>query len=150
MQEESNRLRQLIMGFRVTQLLHAAAKFGLADHIARKPQTASELALNIGVEPLALHRLLRALASLGLFAETNAGRFEMTPTAELLRADRPGSLRSTAILYGDELLWRAYGQLSQAIETGKPAFDRVYGQPFYDYLGQHPASAALFHNAMTG
>src|ERR1044072_4176979 len=86
MQEESNRLRQLIMGFRVTQLLYAAAKFGLADHIARKPQTASELALDIGVEPLALHRLLRALASLGLFAETNAGRFEMTATAELLRA----------------------------------------------------------------
>ena len=150
MQEELNRMRQLIMGFRITQLLYAAAKFGLADHLAQKPLTASELAPDIGVEALALHRLLRALASLGIFAETNGGRFEMTPMAELLRRDRPGSLRSTVMLYGDELLWRAYGQLSQAIESGKPAFDQVYGQPFYDYLSQHPASAALFHNAMTG
>jgi hypothetical protein len=76
--------------------------------------------------------------------------FEMTPAAELLRRDNPSSLRSTAMLYGDDVLWRAYGQLSRAIEIGKPAFDHVYGQPLYDYLDQHPVPAALFHEAMTG
>ena len=74
----------------------------------------------------------------------------MTPAAELLRRETPSSLRSTAMLYGDALLWQAYGRLSRAIETGKPAFDQVYGQPFYDYLDQHPVPAALFHEAMTG
>jgi hypothetical protein len=149
-QDESNRLRQLIMGFRTTQLLYVAAKYELADHLAKQPLTAPELAAVAQVHPRALYSVLRALASLGVFAEASGGRFEMTPAAELLRRDRPGSLRSSALLYGDELLWRAYGQLYQAVESGKPAFAQLYGEPFYDYLAQHPASGTLFHNAMTG
>jgi hypothetical protein len=149
-QDETTRLRQLIMGFRVTQLIYVAAKLGIADHLAQGPRTTDDLASVVGADAGALYRLLRALASLGVFAQTADGRFEMTTTAELLRRDRPGSLRSTALLYGDELLWRAYGRLSLAIETGHSAFEQVYGEPFYDYLSQHPNSASLFHEAMTG
>src|SRR5262245_5051543 len=149
-QDEVSRVRQLIMGFRITQLMYVAAELCLADHLASKPQTAQELAAVVGAESRALYRLLRALASLGVFSESNGGQFEMTPAAELLRRDNPSSLRSTAMLYGDDLLWRAYGRLSHAIQTGKPAFDQVYGQPFYDYLDQHPVPAAVFHEAMTG
>jgi len=150
MQEEWGQLRQLVMGFRDTQLIYVAAKLGLADEIAQKPQTASELAAAAGTEPRALYRLLRALASRGVFAEADDGRFEMTPMAEFLRRDGPRSLRSTAMLYGDELLWRAYGRLFYSIETGKSSFEQVYGEPFYDYLHKHPVSAQPFHDAMTG
>jgi O-methyltransferase domain/Dimerisation domain len=149
-QESFGQLRQLIMGFRITQLIHVAAKLGLADHLALKAQTATELARSVAAEPGPLYRLLRALASVGVFSESAGGVFEMTPMAELLCSDRPGSLRSTAILYGDEVVWDAYGRLSHAVASGRPAFDHLYGQPFYDYLGQHPATAALFHEAMTG
>lgn len=149
-QESFGRLRQLIMGFRLTQLIHVAARLGLAEHLAARPQTAAELAPLVGAAPGPLYRLLRALASVGVFAETTGGVFEMTPMAQLLRGDRPGSLRSTAMLYGDEVLWDAYGRLSSAVTSGKTAFDHLYGQPFYDYLGRHPATAALFHEAMTG
>jgi Dimerisation domain len=122
--DEISRLRQLIMGFRVTQLIYVAAKLDLADHLVRGPLTAPELASSLGVDAGALYRLFRALASLGVFVESSDGRFEMTPAAELLRRHAPGSLRSTAMLDGDELLWRAYGRLSQAIETGGSAFNR--------------------------
>jgi pimeloyl-ACP methyl ester carboxylesterase len=54
------------------------------------------------------------------------------------------------MLYGDEVLWRAYGQLSRSIESGGSAFTHLYGEPFYGYLAKHPAPATLFHNAMTG
>jgi O-methyltransferase domain/Dimerisation domain len=148
--DEISRLRQLIMGFRITQLIYVAAKLDLAEHLARGPLTAPELASSLGVDAGALYRLLRALASLSVFVESSDGCFEMTPAAELLRRSAPGSLRSTAMLYGDELLWRAYGSLSHAIETGGSAFEHVYGQLFYDYLGEHPDAAALFHDAMTG
>jgi hypothetical protein len=147
-QEEISRLRQLIMGFRITQLIYVAAKLGLADHLARKPQTAQDLASLVDAEPSALYRLLRALAGVGVFAVAVAplcgSRWGIAATGQ------GGSLRSTAMLYGDELIWNAYGQLTHAIKTGEPAFDHVYGQPFYDYLSQHPAPAALFHEAMTG
>lgn len=150
MRTEMTALRQLIMGFRITQLIHVAAKLDLADHLARKPQTAGDLAPLVKADPAALYRLLRALASIGVFAESAGGVFAMTPMAEWLQSDRPGSLRSTAMLYGDEILWDAYGRLSQAVADGTPAFDHLYRQPFYRYLDQNPASAALFHEAMTG
>ncbi len=149
-QDQTNRLRQLIMGFRITQLIYVAAKLELADHLARGPLTAGELAPAVGADAGALFRLLRALASVGVFSEASDGRFEMTAAAELLRRNTPGSLRSTAMLYGDELLWCAYGRLSHAIETGQPAFEHIYGRSFYDYLSEHANSAALFHEAMTG
>lgn len=148
--EDFNHLRQLIMGFRNTQLIYVAGKLHLADHLAQKPQTAEELAPVVNAAPTALYRLLRALASLGVFTESTGGLFEVTPIGDLLRQDKPGSLRSTAMLYGDELIWRVYGRLEYAIETAKPAFEHVHGQPFYDYLSQHPAAATLFHEAMTG
>jgi hypothetical protein len=149
-QDEMARLRQLIMGFRTTQLIYVAAKLGLADHLARGPLTTHELASTAGADPGALHRLLRALASLGLFAERSDGRFEMTAAAELLSREHPRSLRSTAMVYGDDVFWRAYGRLSHAVETGASAFAHVHGVPLYPYLDEHPEAAALFHGAMTG
>ena len=148
--DEVTSLRQLIMGFRISQMIFVAAKLDLADHLARAPCTARELAPTVGVDADALYRLLRALASLGVFAETTGGQFVTTSASELLRRDSPGSLRSTAILYGDELLWGTYGRLSHAIETGTSAFEHLYGQPFYEYLNKHQGSATLFHEAMTG
>ena len=149
-QDETARLRQLIMGFRVTQLIYVAAKLELSEFLASGPLTAQELASMVGVDADALYRLLRALASLGIFVETTDAHFEVTPAARLLQRNTPGSLRSTAMLYGDEMLWRAYGRMSYAIETGRSAFEHIYGQPLYDYLGEHPSSATLFHDAMTG
>ena len=73
--EDMSRLRQLIMGFRITQMIHVAAKLELADHLARKPQTEqAELAPLVGAEAVPLHRLLRALASIGVFAESRRQR----------------------------------------------------------------------------
>jgi hypothetical protein len=143
-------LRQLIMGFRATQLVAVAARLGVADRLARGPRTARELAADVDAHPEALHRLLRALASLGVFAETADGAFALTPLAEPLRADAAGSLRATAVLYGDEWLWRAYGRLLHSVRTGRPAFDDVHGEPIFAYLDRHPAAEAVFADAMSG
>ena len=143
-------LRQLIMGFRTTQLIYVAATLGIADALSGEPRTPTELAAEVGAEPTALHRLLRALASLGVFAETADGSFTMTPLAEALCNDAQGSLRDVALLYGDEWLWRAYGRMLHGVRTGKPAFDDVHGRTFYEYLDHDPAASAVFHRAMSG
>ena len=143
-------LRQLIMGFRTTQLIAVAVKLGLADHLQGEPQTAEQLAQAAGAEPQALRRLLRALASLGIFAETADGAFTLTPLAEPLQANMAGSLRSLALLYGEEWLWQAYGQMLYSVQTGQPSFERVHGQPLFGYLRDHPAAAEQFNQAMTG
>ena len=119
-------LRQLIMGFRTTQMIYVAAKLGIADHLREGPQTADALALAVGAAPRPLYRLLRALASIGIFAETPEGAFEITQSARLLQSNVAGSLRTTALLYGDDLFWATYGRMLHSVRTGEPA-DHVHG-----------------------
>jgi hypothetical protein len=142
-------LRQMIMGFRITQLLHVAARLGLADLLIDEPQSPTALAAATGANAQALRRLLRALASLGIFAERDDGRYELTPLAHPLRSDAPGSARGLALLYGDAVLWQAYGQMLYSVQTGLPAFDHVHGASLYAYLEQHPAEGAVFQGAMS-
>jgi ubiquinone/menaquinone biosynthesis C-methylase UbiE len=142
-------MRQLIMGFRTTQLIHVAATLGIADLLKDGPRDASDLASAASAHPRALYRLLRALASLGIFAETNDGRFELTALAQTLRSDVPGSVRGLAMVYGDDWVWRAYEGMFHSITTGLPAFDHVHGAQFFGYLQRHPAAAATFDQAMT-
>lgn len=143
----STRLRDMIMGFRVTQLLYVAAKLHLADHLADAPQTAGALARIVGADESALRRVLRALVGLGVLAETD-GTFALTTLGQLLRRDLPDSLHGLAVLYGDDWLWRAYGQTLQSVLTGRPAFAHVHGAPFYEYLDQDSGAASQFHDAM--
>jgi ubiquinone/menaquinone biosynthesis C-methylase UbiE len=145
----ANVLRQQIMGFRVTQLIYVAARLGIADQLAQGPQPVAELAKHSDAEPGALYRLLRALASLGLFAETTDGTFALTPATHLLQRNVPGSLYGLALLYGDEWLWQAYGKMLYSVQTGASAFEQVHGQPLYGYLEQHPEAASAFYGAMS-
>jgi DNA-binding IclR family transcriptional regulator len=91
----------MIRGALVTQLIYVAARLGIADLLQTGPKTPQELATTVGADAPTLYRILRALASLGLFAEAVDGRFEMTPLAELLRGDAHQSLRGSALLYGE-------------------------------------------------
>ncbi len=147
---QHERLRDLIMGFRTTQMIHVAAKLGLADRLAAGPRPVAELAAMVGADAQALHRLLRALASLGIFAEDASGNFVLTAEAALLRSDVEGSLRDIALLYGEDWLWQAYGDMLHSVRTGAPAFIRTHGQPLYGYLHEHPRAAARFNAAMSG
>jgi O-methyltransferase domain/Dimerisation domain len=148
--DQRESLRERIMGFRTTQMIHVAAKLGLADRLAERPCTPEELAHLVGADAPALQRLLRALASLGIFAEEAGGAYRLTAQAELLRSDVPGSLHGIALLYGEEWMWQAYGAMMHSVRTGQPAFLRVHGQTLYGYLQEHPRAAAQFNAAMSG
>jgi hypothetical protein len=142
-------LIDMIMGFRTTQLIHVAAKLGIADLLNDGPRHSAELAQATGADPHALYRLLRALASMGIFAELNDGRFDLTPLAQLLRQDAPGSVRGLALLYGEPWIWQAYGALLHTVQTGTTAFESVHGMNIFSYLAQHPDAAQVFQQAMT-
>jgi hypothetical protein len=89
-------LASLLFQGEQAQALIVAAQLGIADQLADGPRGAEELAAAIGAHSRALYRLLRALASDGVFAILNDGRFALTPLAEPLRTDVPGSLRALA------------------------------------------------------
>jgi hypothetical protein len=140
-------MARLIHGYWISQAAYVAAKLGLADLLREGPRMADELAQQTATHPRSLYRLLRALASVGVFAEDSQHRFGLTPLSECLRSDLPGSLRAMAMMTGEEH-YAAYGQLLYSVQTGKPAFDKVYGEPVFDFLAGHPKQAELFDRAM--
>jgi SAM-dependent methyltransferase len=146
----STQMMQLIWpGALVVQAVHVAAKLGIPDLVAKGPQTSEELAQTAKAHGPSLRRILRALASLGVFAETADGRFEHTALSETLRSDHPQSVRPWALLLGAPLVWKPWEELYESVSSGTGAFRRIYGQPFFEYLTSHPEDAAIFHGAMT-
>ncbi len=143
------KLMEMIFSPVPAQALSVSAQLGVADLLKDQAKSADELAQALNVKARPLYRLLRALASRGIFIEDQNGRFHLTPLAEPLRSDAPDSVRNFAIYFGADWHRRVYGELGYSIETGLPAFEKVYGKPFFDYLAENPAPAADFNNAMT-
>jgi hypothetical protein len=113
-------LRRMILGYRLSQALYAAAELGIADLLKDSPRTIDDLAQATGAHPPSLYRLLRLLASEGVFVEQKQGQFALTPLAVPLQRDAPRTLRARAIFDGAECNWRAWGQLMHSVMTGKP------------------------------
>jgi hypothetical protein len=142
-------MSQMLSGYWISMSLSVAARFGLADLLASGAKTVSDLASATSTHSPSLYRLLRGLASVGVFAEDGAGKFALTPLAELLRTGVPGSQRSLALMMGEEH-YHAWGELEHSIRTGSTGFEKVFGKAIFDYLAEHPDSAKTFDEAMVG
>jgi len=145
-QEQINRL---ITGYWASQAIYAAAKFGIADLLNDGPRSVDALAEASSTNADALYRLLRALASIGVFEEHDERTFSLTPLAETLRSDIRGSQRALAMMSGDEF-FLAWSEIAHSIQTGETAFGKVFGKPVFEYLGQNPEKGRIFDEAMTG
>ena len=145
----ANPMQYIFPGAIAAQAIYAAAKLRIPDLLASGPKTSAELAADCGAHAPALDRLLRALATLDMFAPTRDGRFRNTPLTEMLRGDHPQSQREGAMFLPAPFLWRPIGELYEAVRSGEPAFPRVFGQHFFEYLAGHPDDAAVFNAAMT-
>ena len=139
----------MITGYWISQSIYAAAKFGIADQLKDGPKSVEELAEATSTNADALYRLLRALASVGIFAEGESRQFSLTPLAEPLQSDVPGSKRALALMSGDEQ-FRSWAEIEYSIRTGDIAFEKVFGKPIFDYLGDNPEKARIFDAAMVG
>jgi hypothetical protein len=142
------KMRGLIFGFLVTRSIAASAELGIADRLRDGPRTPAALASECGVLERPLYRMLRALAGEGVFAETNDGRFALTPMAELLRSDHPSSVRDWAIYLAD-LPYRGSLEMLHSLKTGEPAFPKTFGAPLFDYLSAHAEYATKLFRAMS-
>lgn len=142
-------LSRLLNGYQATQALHVAARLGIVDVLQDGPKTAQVLADRVGAHEPSLRRFLGFLTTLGLLTHDSEGHFAATPVGALLRADHPESERPWALLLGAPPIWQPWGELYEAVVSGRPAFERVYGERFFTYLGHNPEQAALFNAAMS-
>ncbi|HEX4059849.1 MAG TPA: methyltransferase [Streptosporangiaceae bacterium] len=142
------RLLNVLCATWTAQACSVFAELGLADRMAAGTQTPAELAVAAELDPMALRRLLAALADAGVLRQTAEDRFELSQMGEYLRSDVPGSVHATAVLYGAEV-YRSFDGLLDTLRTGRPAFTDRFGQPFYEHLSENPELAAVFNGAMT-
>jgi hypothetical protein len=142
-------LFQMIIGKWISQALGSIVEIGIPDLLAKGARQSRDIAREAGVSEDGLYRMLRALASVGLFAESANRRFRLTGMGQLLRSDHPESLAGYARFVAHDSTWRPWGQLGYSVKTGMPAFDHVFNVPIFEHLSQNPEVAAVFDDAMT-
>jgi SAM-dependent methyltransferase len=138
-----------ITGYWVSCGVHVSARLSIADHLAKGPRSVADLAKASGAHSPTLYRLLRMLASHGIFRETDDGRFENTPLSGTLRADVPASMKPFALMMVDGPSVAAWNDLLATVRTGEEAFQRVHGMGGFEYMAAHPDKAREFGEAMT-
>ena len=141
---------QLVTGRWVSQIVGVAAELGLADEIQTGPKGAEELAAAKGLHATTLYRLLRALASFGIFAEQDDGRFRQTPMSDVLRSDVAYSMRSIARVSNHYWMMHGWMGLEQSVRTGTSAFEHVHGLPSFEYVSRRPEVMEIFADALAG
>ncbi len=137
---------QLLAGFQVSQALYVAAKIGVADRLIDGPLPVEQLASDLDCDPLALSRLLRTLASLGVFAETDTG-YGLTDLGATLVSGREGSMRDLALMWM-ETHYEPFAGLLGTVRSGQCAATTHYGQPFFAWLADDPDQVDRFSRAM--
>jgi hypothetical protein len=143
-----DRVMRLLNGYRFSQAVSVATRLGIPDLLADGAKSADELAVLTSTQPGPLYQVLRASASCGVFAEDGSGRFANTPMSDCLRQGAPGPGRNTALLMG-EMFFATFAEMMHAVRTGTPAFDKVFGRPFFDFLAADKDMGALFDAQMT-
>ncbi len=128
--EDQARLAELIEGHRGTAIAYAAVRLGLPASLAGAPRDATTLAAELGVSAEPLRRLLRGMVLAGLASESVEGCFALAATGRGLLPGRPGA--NHAFLAGEEFA-AAWGGLVQAVSSGGPAFDHVFGQDVWSH-----------------
>lgn len=139
-------MMRMMTGGVVAQTLSVAAELGVADQLTGGGKSTRELAALVGANEEMLHRLLRFLASVGIFRLDSAGLWQLTAMAGLLQSDAPHSVRAGARMLGR--MSATYPHMVENVRTGKCAYSLAFGKPIFEDLIDKPADAAIFDAAM--
>jgi hypothetical protein len=145
----SEQVRDLVNGFRVSQALHVAAVLGVSDLLADGPLDLDALAHGVDADPESLGRLLRALAAVGVYVETDGGGYANNELSEALRTGAPGSLKGWATLIGEPYFWNSWGNLLGSTRSGETSFTMLHGMNVWEYRAGDARRTAVFDAAMT-
>lgn len=137
-------LMNFIIGKWISKPIYAAAELGIADMLADGPMGIDELAESSNSHAPSLYRMIRALASVGIFREKEDAQFELTPMAALLKT---GEMRSMAIMFNADWSDKAWHFFLENVKTGNTAFVEAHGMPVTDWLEGNPQAARIFNEA---
>jgi hypothetical protein len=137
-------MMQFIISKWISKPIYVVAELGIPDMLSDGPKSVDELAQLSKTHAPSLYRVMRALACLGIFSETNDGRFELTPMAECLKT---GAMRSIALMFHSDWHDKAWGNLLQSVRTGEVAFDSVHGMPIFAWFEENRQAERVYNEA---
>ena len=146
----ASEMMRLVNGYQISQSIHVAATLGIADHLGHGPRTSDDLAEATSTHPPTLYRLLRALASIGVFHEGDNRTFSLTELGSCLQSNSATPIAPWAIFIGRPYMWEAWAHLLYSVRTGENAFRHVHGRSNFEYRSLRPAEQAIFDQAMSG
>jgi hypothetical protein len=147
-QAETDRLNEILISAALSRAISSIAELGVADLIRSGfPEPVSHLAKATKANEPVLYRILRFMASHGIFQETQNRHFDHTALSSVLRTDAPGSYRAGAQLFHH--LFPGWEGLHHSLQTGEPGFQKIYGAPLFDYVAAHPELGPIFDAGMT-
>jgi hypothetical protein len=141
---------QLGIGHLMASALQVVVRLEIADRLAAGPRPVADLARESEVREDGLYRVMRTLASVGVFDETAPRQFGLTLAGQMLRRGVPGSMHDMALWITSPFHFRTYAELMHSVKTGQPAAEKVTGMPVFEYLARDEELAAIFNNAMSG
>jgi O-methyltransferase domain/Dimerisation domain len=140
----------LVAGMWAAKAAAVAANLGIPDQLAHGPKRAEEVANAIGADASAVYRLMRAVASVGVFTAEPEHRFALTPLGAALRSNVPGSMRSFLIAQMAPGHWLPWGNLEDAVRTGRPSAPKALGMDAWEYYKKNHDEGFHFAEAMSG
>ena len=141
-------LTQVTLGYIVSAALNVALELAVADRLANGPRSSADLAKEAGVTEDGLYRVLRALASAGIFEEQPGRKFALNLPAAMLKKG-PASLYDLGLWMTDPFHFRVYAETLHSVKTGQPAAEKVTGMPVFEYFARDARLSDVFNNAMT-
>ena len=138
----------MITGYWISQAVGTAAKLGISDQLVEGPRSSTQVAEAVGADPAALFRLMRMLASVGVFTMDHQERYALTPLGETLRSNVPGSVRNFAIAETATGHWLPWGKMYEAITTGKPMCQSALGMELWEWYAKNSEEGEYFNGAM--
>ncbi|MER7694794.1 methyltransferase [Streptomyces sp. NPDC097610] len=144
---EALRMVDMILGFTLSQAIYVAAKLDIATALAEKQRSVEELAEYAQAQPDFLRRIMRTLASHGVFTQYDADNFGLTPLGSTLIASEEGSVRDAAIMFM-ETQYKPFSKLVETVQTGKSAAQLYYGRPYFAQIALQPEQLLGFTKTM--
>jgi hypothetical protein len=141
-------LSENIQNFWILSCLRVVAELNIAEILKDGPKTIDEIAIISGTHGESLHRVMRALASQGIFKKTRDNRFANTSFSKPL-IDGKGSLRHMIMQHLGQVNWSVFNEVLYTVKTGNDAFSKVMGARTYEFLAKHEKESSTFDRSMT-
>lgn len=145
----SETVMQIGTAYFASSCLYAVAQLKIADLLEDSPKTSADLANRSSTNEDILYRVLRALATVGLFVESAPRTFSNTPASEFLRSNHPNSMRDMVLWIADPFHFDTYRDMLPTLRDGKTALEHIHNKAPFDVIFGDPKEAQVFNNAMT-